>query len=171
MLARKKMRVNSLVNCEPMLATLQDLVRHKAFADAAYLKAIRAHPKAAADPDLRTKLHHIVISDRYWLFAHLGVDFDPETERAVPDSLDEIAARFKDAHTRELDWIATVTESDLTRTVGATGFPVSQALLQVCLHSQGHRAQCATRLREVGGTPPPTDFIRWVKQRPAPDWT
>src|ERR1700744_2331174 len=105
-----------------MLVMLQDLVRHKAFADAAYLKAIRAHPETAADPDLRTKLHHIVISDRYWLFAHLGIDFDPETERAVPDSLDEIAARFKDAHPRELDWIAAATESDLTRTAPSTGF-------------------------------------------------
>jgi len=44
-------------------------------------------------------------------------------------------------------------------------FSVAQALTQVCLHSQGHRAQCATRLRLLGGTPPATDFILWVKDR------
>jgi uncharacterized damage-inducible protein DinB len=153
-----------------MLAFFQDLLRHKAFADAAYLKAIRKHPAAAVDAGLRTRLHHIIISNRYWLFANLGLEFDLETERVVPGSLDELILRFRDAHTRELEWIANATESDLNRTIGNTPFTVPQALMQVCLHSQGHRAQCAEMLRALGGTPPPTDFIFWVKQRPEPEW-
>ena len=153
-----------------MLALFQDLIRHKAFADAAYLKAIRNHKPAAADPGLRIRLHHIIISNRYWLFANLGRDFDLEAERTVPASLDELILRFKEAHALELDWIAGAAESDLNRAAGSTPFTVAQALTQVCLHSQGHRAQCAEALRALGGTPPPTDFIVWVKQRPAPDW-
>ena len=33
---------------------------------------------------------------------------------------------------------------------------VAEALLQVCMHSHGHRAQVATRLRQHGAVPPPT---------------
>jgi uncharacterized damage-inducible protein DinB len=39
------------------------------------------------------------------------------------------------------------------------------------MHSHGHRAQCATRLRLLGGTPPAMDFILWLKDRPVPDWS
>ena len=39
------------------------------------------------------------------------------------------------------------------------------------MHSQHHRAQNATRLRELGGKPPTTDLIVWYwKGRPAPHW-
>jgi len=42
---------------------------------------------------------------------------------------------------------------------------------QVVLHSEHHRAQNATRLRELGGAPPPTDYIVWILDgRPAPVW-
>jgi uncharacterized damage-inducible protein DinB len=39
------------------------------------------------------------------------------------------------------------------------------------MHSHYHRGQNATRLRELGGEPPPTDLIVWYwKGRPAPEW-
>ena len=40
----------------------------------------------------------------------------------------------------------------------------------VCMHSHGHRSQCATKLRALGGEPPRLDFILWLKDRPAPVW-
>lgn len=53
----------------------------------------------------------------------------------------------------------------------ACRLPVGEALLQVALHSHGHRAQNALRLRALGGEAPTTDFIVWVwKGRPAPAW-
>ena len=42
---------------------------------------------------------------------------------------------------------------------------VAQAWMQVCLHSHGHRAQAAKRLRRLGGEPPATDFILWLAHR------
>jgi uncharacterized damage-inducible protein DinB len=45
---------------------------------------------------------------------------------------------------------------------------VAQAIVQVCMHSQGHRAQCAKMLRRLGGAPPMTDFILWLANRAAP---
>ena len=48
---------------------------------------------------------------------------------------------------------------------------IAQAYLQVCLHSQGHRSQCASRLRALGGQPPVTDFIVWLTDRPQAQWS
>jgi uncharacterized damage-inducible protein DinB len=43
---------------------------------------------------------------------------------------------------------------------------------QVVLHSQGHRAQNALRLRQLGGAAPLTDYIVWILAgRPTPLWT
>ena len=48
---------------------------------------------------------------------------------------------------------------------------VEEALVQAVMHSQHHRGQNATRLRELGGEPPTTDFIVWLWQgRPEPAW-
>ncbi len=46
-----------------------------------------------------------------------------------------------------------------------------QALMQAAMHSHYHRGQNATRLRELGGVPPATDFIVWVRNgQPAARW-
>jgi hypothetical protein len=65
--------------------------------------------------------------------------------------------------------------SDLERLLESAYLPagpvtVCDALTQVCLHSHGHRAQCATRFRTLGGEPPSTDYVLWVKERPDPVW-
>ncbi len=44
---------------------------------------------------------------------------------------------------------------------------IREAMMQVVMHSQHHRGQCASRLRVFGGTPPTLDFIVWLKDRPA----
>ncbi|MGA9362745.1 MAG: DinB family protein [Bacteroidota bacterium] len=53
----------------------------------------------------------------------------------------------------------------------AISITVAQALTQAAMHSQYHRGQNASRLRELGGAPPLTDFIAWYwKGRPEPRW-
>ena len=48
---------------------------------------------------------------------------------------------------------------------------MGETLLQVVNHSTYHRGQINSRLREVGGTPPMTDFIAWVGLgKPVVDW-
>jgi uncharacterized damage-inducible protein DinB len=47
-----------------------------------------------------------------------------------------------------------------------------QALTQYAMHSHYHRGQNATRLRELGGVPPATDFIMWLSQgQPPARWS
>jgi uncharacterized damage-inducible protein DinB len=48
---------------------------------------------------------------------------------------------------------------------------VGETFLQVVLHSQHHRGQICTRLRECGVEPPLVDYIAWLwTARPGPSW-
>jgi uncharacterized damage-inducible protein DinB len=159
-----------------MLAMLQDLVRHKAFANASLLEAIRCREAAAQDDELRQLLHHIILANRFWLMLSLGVPFEQEEESRIPESLGPIKAKYRETHTLELDWMARAQEPGLARVLETPFIPgqtitVAQALTQTCLHSHGHRAQCATRLRLLGGTPPAMDFVLWLRERPEADWS
>jgi uncharacterized damage-inducible protein DinB len=158
-----------------MLAMLHDLVQHKHHANAALLSSIAAHEKAAADPELRRLLHHIILANRFWLALFTGSDFDEAKEGVLPESLRAVESLYRDVSNREAFWIGGLQASDLERNLATPfipdrSFSVAQALIQVCLHSHGHRAQCAVKLRELGGNPPPMDFITLLEKRPAADW-
>jgi uncharacterized damage-inducible protein DinB len=158
-----------------MLALLQDLVRHKAFANASLLRAVRHHQAAAQDDELLKLLHHVILANRFWLALILGLPFRHEEESRVPETLDAIVEQYRETHALELQWISSAREPDLTRMLETSfipgrSFTVAQALTQVCLHSHGHRAQCSMRLRLLGGAPPAVDYIHWLAERPTADW-
>ncbi len=158
-----------------MLALLLDLVRHKAYANARLLRAVRHYEAAAQDDELRKLLHHVILANRFWLTLILGLPFRHEEESRIPESLEAIAEQYRETHDLELEWISRVQESDLARMLETSFIPgrrfsVAQALTQVCMHSHGHRAQCSMRLRLLGGTPPAMDFHYWLGERPTADW-
>ena len=139
------------------------------------LKAIREHEVAAQDTELRKLLHHILLANRFWLMLILGLPFVLEDESRIPETLEELKEKYRETHVQEIEWIDQASETDLQRRVETHYIPgqsysVAEALMQVCLHSHGHRAQCAARLRLLGGTPPNTDFIVWLHDRHVPDW-
>jgi len=159
-----------------MLDMLQDLARHRAHASASLLRAIRQHEISVQDMELRQLLHHIILANRFWLMLSLGIPFSVEQESRIPESLEALAIQYEQTHEQELQWISDAQESDLSRTletpwIPGQSFSLAQAFMQVCMHSHGHRAQCATRLRLLSGTPPNMDFILWLKERPAADWS
>jgi uncharacterized damage-inducible protein DinB len=160
----------------PMLEMLRDLVAHKGHANAALLIAIRQNPTAASNPELCELLQHILLANRFWLLSILGVPFVLVDESRAPESFDALVRRFCRMQQEESEWLAAATEADLARVMADPLIPggqcsVSQALVQACLHSHGHRAQCATLLRRLGGVPPVTDFILWLARRPSAEWT
>lgn len=72
-----------------------------------------------------------------------------------------------------MDWLSRLTPSDLDRPLQPRSLPditisVAQASIQVALHSQGHRSQCAARLRALDGTPIPLDFVLWIRDQAIP---
>jgi uncharacterized damage-inducible protein DinB len=158
-----------------MLEMLRDLLRHKGYANAALLKAIRQHSVAAQDEELRKLLHHILLANRFWFMRSIGRDLDLQKESQVPALLEPLAALYRETHDQEMEWISGLKEADLeqkleTRFIAGQTFSLAQGMMQVIMHSQGHRAQCLTRLRSLGGTPPATDFVLWLKDRPEPEW-
>ena len=158
-----------------MLATIQELVSHKWYANASLLTAIHDHEIAAQDKELRDLLHHIIVANRFWLMLSLHEPFAIEKESRILDALETIVALYKQTQLQESAWVFRLDESDLDKSletpfIPGRAFSVVQALIQVCMHSHGHRAQCAARLRTLGGIPPATDYITWLKDRPAPHW-
>ena len=158
-----------------MLGTIRDLMAHKGHANAAMLGAVGAHDVAVADADLSALLHHVLLANRFWILSVLGLPFVVEDEARPSRSFDELVQRFADMQAQESTWLATAAESDFARVLVDSRIPggqctVGDAFLQVCLHSHGHRAQIAKRLRQLGGVPPTTDFINWIAHRPAAVW-
>jgi uncharacterized damage-inducible protein DinB len=158
-----------------MLAMLRDLVAHKGHANAALLEAVRRNAGASADRELWDLLHHILLANRFWLLAILDRPFVHEDEVRPSASLDALVDRYAGAQALEEAWLEAATEDHLARVLEHALIPggscsVAQALVQVCLHSHGHRAQCAKLLRRHGGVPPPSDFIAWLTTRPRADW-
>ena len=156
-----------------MLQMIRDLMAHKEHANALMLSAIREHPQASRDPEILELLHHILVSNRFWTLRCLGLPFDRDKETIVPSTLVELIATYDATQQLEAEWMAGATDAELARAIDSPLIPgtqctVAQALLQVCMHSQGHRAQCAKMLRRHGGTPPMTDFILWLANRGAP---
>jgi uncharacterized damage-inducible protein DinB len=159
-----------------MVPLMGELFDHQAWADAAILGAVRACPGAWENEKLRHTLHHIIMVQRAFLSIFLNRPFDMAAESKPPESLDALAARFRDAQGEELAFVRQVDDAALARVIETPWIPgakltLAQALMQVVMHSQSHRGQCASRLRELGGEPPILDFILWLKDRPAPTWS
>jgi uncharacterized damage-inducible protein DinB len=153
-----------------MLALIRDLLHHKADASTAMLDAVRATEAARNDPEVLALLHHVWLANRFWLLAVLDQPFDHDREARPPASLDDLAGRYAGLHDAERNWLTHATDADLARRLRHPLIParecsVVEALMQVCLHTHGHRAQCAKLLRRHGGTPPGTDFITWLAGR------
>ena len=151
-----------------MLTILDQLIRHKWWANSNLLGAIERHTPAAEDEELRKLLHHILVANRYWLLLTLNQPFHDELEKRIPESHHGIIQSFAATETLEMDWLSTVTEPELERRIQPRALPeititVAEAMLQACLHSQGHRSQCASRLRALAGTPPAMDFVLWIR--------
>ncbi len=97
-------------------------------------------------------------------------------ESKPPESFDALVARFRATQPEELAFVKNLDESALQRIIETPWIPgakltLPQTLMQVVMHSQSHRGQCASRLRAAGGQPPTLDFILWLKDRPAPAWS
>lgn len=159
-----------------MHGTLADLFLHQAWADAAHWRALAAHPGALDDHAVQERLRHIALVQSAFLdllrrraprLPRPGEEPSmPALLRAVRLYHEEATAFLAKAAPRLDELIQIPWFQD-----PACRIPVREALLQVALHSHGHRAQNATRLRELGGQAPATDYIVWLwKGRPAPEW-
>jgi uncharacterized damage-inducible protein DinB len=156
------------------IALIRELFGHQAWADAELLRAVAAHAEASSDAKLIGTLQHIVFVQRIFAAMLTGAPFDPQKESAPAESQAALERLSTDSHRNQLSLVNGLTNEALDRPVenpwraDLTG-TVAEILMQVVLHSQNHRGQCLTRLRELTGNAPTLDFIIWLKLgRPDP---
>lgn len=156
-----------------------DLYRHQAWADAELWRALEAHGAALADAKVHERLHHIHHVQRAFLWAI--EDQSVRFQRTKPSDFataELLKAYAREYHERMLPVVAGLGPDRLQQAVTVPWFKdppleitVAEALTQCAMHSHYHRGQNATRLRELGGEPPRTDFIVWLwRGRPEATW-
>ena len=159
-----------------MLLFIRDLFRHEAWADAEHVRAFLAHPAAVRDPEIHSRLYHIHQCQAWYLGFFRGTppEFAGGGQPLPP--LAEIGRAMREYQRGVQDFLTATADEGLSTPMkfpfrDSPQVTLGEAMVQVVLHSQYHRAQNASRLRALGGEPPITDFVMWVlKDRPEPDW-
>ena len=160
-----------------MNTLLHDLYGHQAWADAEHWRALEAHPRALEDKAIRKRLHHIHLTQRAFLCIVRGEELVIRKLEEFP-TMSALKEYAKSNHEDAVNFLKNVSKERLGEIVTIPWFkdpPISltveQALTQAAMHSHYHRGQNASRLRELGGEPPLTDFIVWLwKEKPEARW-
>lgn len=161
-----------------MKEVLRDLFGHQAWADALHWRALESHPGALDDSEIRQRLHHIHLVQRAFFAIERG-ELVTRTSLADYRDLAELKADARRYHEAAASFIDSVSQERLAERMAVPWFKdpplelcVGEAMLQALMHSQYHRGQNATRLKQLGGEPPLSDLIVWIwRGRPAPAWT
>jgi uncharacterized damage-inducible protein DinB len=93
-----------------------------------------------------------------------------------PD-VEAIATQWRDLDVDRQRFLALLTDDDLERTFAYENrkgehweYPFGRAMQHVVNHSSYHRGQVVTMLRQIGKTPPATDFLIFFDEgEPAPE--
>ena len=161
-----------------MSSYIEELYLHQEWADAEHWRAFEALPQAREDKAIRERLVHIHLVQHafLWLLGPRDIPFPLKKIEDFPATSD-LKHYAQDGLCRMNELVR---DFDPTRTdiIEVPWFKppakitARHALMQAAMHSHYHRGQNATCLRELGGTPPSTDFIVWLhKGQPPAQWT
>jgi uncharacterized damage-inducible protein DinB len=150
-----------------MLEYVRSLYRHQIWADEQLLRSVSANPAAQEDRELRRCLDHMAAAQRFYLARFAPGALEPARESEPPASWEQQADAFRKVLAEELAFLETLSATALDNVfelprLGAR-FTLLEGMTQAVLHSQNHRGQCLTRLRELGSSPPTLDYILWAR--------
>jgi uncharacterized damage-inducible protein DinB len=159
-----------------MLPFLEDLLAHSEWANAVFFNTWGKSP-ARDHEEMRRRVQHILGVQAGFLTVFKG-ETPGGPPGGPPAAFEELKARGKVSHAGLREFAATLDSGGQARTVHIPWFPdppcvisVGQALVQVAMHTQHHRGQCMTRLKDLGGEPKNVDWIIWLwKEKPAARW-
>jgi uncharacterized damage-inducible protein DinB len=159
-----------------MLALVRDLMAHAEWANAVFFHIWGKSP-ARDHEELRLRVGHIIGVQQGFLSV-LREEAPGGPPGGPPPSYEELKRRAETCHAGLRELAAGLQPDSLARTVCIPWFPeppcvitVAQALVQVAMHTQHHRGQCMTRLKDFGGEPKNVDWIIWLwKQKPQRRW-
>lgn len=161
-----------------MSSYLVELYAHQAWADAEHWRAFEALPAALADKALYERLYHIHLVQHAFLWI-TGLRTSQFEYKKIEDFPDATALKkYAQQGLADLEErVRTTTPDAMEEIIEIAWFQPTlrisrrHALMQAAMHSHYHRGQNATRFRELGGTPPTTDFIVWLqKGQPEAHW-
>lgn len=109
---------------------------------------------------LKGTVVHILDGEWHWLQLWQR---KPRTRRPTPEDFADAAAvadAFPQLEQEQREFIEGLTDDLLQERwkVRDSEYPLAQLIQHVVNHSTYHRGQIATLLRQLGHTPPPTDF-------------
>jgi uncharacterized damage-inducible protein DinB len=143
---------------------LQDLARYQAWADTAHWKALHENSTLLEDLEICKRLNHMVMALRMLTAMAQGDTPDPSRMKDI-EPADQLEAALGKANAQLIEALDTI---DLEKMIalprgphGPWEAPAGVLLLQAITHSQHHRGQNASRMRQLGATPPMTDFVIW----------
>jgi uncharacterized damage-inducible protein DinB len=160
-----------------MLNHLRDLMAHAEWANAVFFGTWGKSPARDHD-EMRQRVAHVVGVQEGFL-AVLRGEAPGGPPDGPPPSFDELKARAATSHAGLRAFAGSLDAEGLARKVRIPWFPdppcvitVAEALVQAAMHTQHHRGQLMTRLKDHGGTPLNVDWIIWLwKGKPQGRWT
>ena len=161
-----------------MPSYLEELYAHQEWADAEHWRAFEAHPPALEDKTIRERLHHIHLVQHgfLWVTSPTRPEFAFGKLEDFP-SMADLKKYGRDGLLHLNEFVKSLESARAEEIIEVPWFrppakiSVRQALTQAAMHSHYHRGQNATRVRELGGAPPMTDFIAWLhKGQPPAKW-
>jgi uncharacterized damage-inducible protein DinB len=160
-----------------MTSYLNELYAHQEWADAEHWRAMEGHAVALGDHAIRSRLHHIHLVQSAFLWV-VGSRRTKLVFIKADANISDLKAFARKCHSEMAAILGELSEARLAEAVEVPWFQpplkisVRHALMQAAMHSHYHRGQNATRLRELGGVPPATDFIVWLRDgQPAAQWS
>ena len=143
---------------------LDDMARHQAWADSEHWKALHGNHALLEDPEIRKRLNHMLMALGMLTAVARGETPDPSAAKEI-EAAGELETALAKANAQLIAALQTV---DLQKMIslprgprGPFEAPAGVLLLQAVTHSQHHRGQNASRMRQLGATPPMTDFVIW----------
>jgi uncharacterized damage-inducible protein DinB len=159
-----------------MLNLLRDLTGHAEWANAVFFHAWGKSP-ARDHEEMRRRVGHIIGVQQGFLAVLRGEE-PGSPPSGPPPSFEALTDRARTGHAGLREFAAGLDAEAMARTVRIPWFPdppciitVAEAMVQVAMHTQHHRGQCMTRLKDFGGEPKNVDWIIWLwKQKPEARW-
>jgi uncharacterized damage-inducible protein DinB len=119
-------------------------------------------------PSIRDTAAHIASAEWIWLRRWKGESPSAHLTWAKHSSMEAVVAKFAEIEAERATWLSTLTDADLDRVLSFRLLNgnedrqrLSSQLLHLVNHSTYHRGQVAGMMRQVGGTPVPTDLIAY----------
>jgi len=143
---------------------LTELAKYQAWADREHWRVLHGNAQLMEDAEIRKRLNHMLFAFEFLQALARGERRDPASMKER-ESMSEIETAMEQETESILKAIGS---SDLGKQIPLPRGPkgpfeatTGALLLQALLHNQHHRGQNASRMRQLGVTPPITDYIVW----------